>query len=103
MGIGRHEQTPVLIVTADIVQNQSLRMMEEQDAAEHVGFALIAHQFRMAAGISHGNPEVMIVMTMISRHTRLRTGKHEDAGLPISADFIVGKRYPTLGSVQDDT
>ncbi len=68
----------MLIASADVVHDQSLCMMEEENAAEHIGFAPIAHQLRTAAGIPDGDTEMVIIGTAIVRHPRLCAGKDKD-------------------------
>ena len=100
MGVGCQEDAPVLIVPTHIVHNQPFGVLEHEDAAEHVVFTQIPHQFRTAARISDRNAKMVILDTAIIRHSRLSTGKHENARFPIAAHFVVGEGDPTFGSIQ---
>ena len=79
MGIRGHDQPPVLVAPTGVVEQERLRMMEQKDPAEHVAVAHIAHTFRMAAGVSHGQAEMMIPITLVLRHTRLCARKNKNA------------------------
>ena len=79
MRIRGHDQTPVLVVPTGVVEQERLRMVEQEDPAEHVAVTDVAHTFRMAAGISHGQAEMMIPITLVLRHTRLCARKHKNA------------------------
>lgn len=92
MRVRRHHESPVLVVAADIIQEQGLRMMEQEHAAQHVAMAHIPDTLWMASLISHRQPKVVVAITYILRHTRLRARKHKDARFPVETNLIVEKR-----------
>jgi hypothetical protein len=89
----------MLIAPTDIIDDQAFGVLEQENTAQHVLFAQIAHQFRTTARIPDRDAKMVILNTAIIGHTRLRTGKHENARLPIAAHFVVGECDPTFGSI----
>ena len=79
MGIWRHDEAPMLIVTAGVIEQHGLRMMEQKHPAQHVAMAEVTDAFGVAAGVPHRQSEVMISVTHVLRHARLRAGKYKDA------------------------
>ncbi len=103
MRVRRDENAPMLVAPADVVHDQARAVMEQQNAAEHVGLAPVAHEFRPTALIADGNSEVVIVETAIVRDAGLRTGKDEDAGLSVSAHFVLDECRTAFRAVEHDT
>lgn len=99
MRIWGHEDTPVLIVPTDIIDDQPLGVLEQENAAQHVVFTYIPYEFRTTARIPDRDAKMVILNTAIIGHSRLSTGKHENARLPIAAHFVVGECDSTFGSV----
>lgn len=92
----------MLIIAADVVDQQSLSMMKEQHTAEHIGLTVVADDFRMAAWIANRNSEVVILDATIVRHSRTRAREHENARFTVATDFIVAKCRLTLRAIQYD-
>lgn len=103
MRIGGHEETPVLIVATHIIDDQPFGVLEQENAAQHVFFTQISHQFRTTALIPDRDAKVVILNTAIVGHSRLSTRKDENARLPIPTHFVVGECDPTFGSIQHDS
>lgn len=99
MRIGCHEDTPVLIVPTDIIDDQTFGVLEQEDPAQHVVFTQIPHEFRTTARIPDRDAEMVILNTAVIGHPRLSTGKHENTRFPIATDFVVGECDPTFWPV----
>lgn len=70
-----HYDPPVRVVPTYILENESLRLMKEKDAAQHVVFADIVNEVRSGAGIPDGDAEMMIPETSVLPQVGLGSGK----------------------------
>ncbi len=72
----------MLIVPTDIIDNQPFGVVEQENAAQHVFFTQIPHQFRTTARITDRDAEMVIPDTAIIGHSRLSTREDENARTP---------------------
>lgn len=79
MAIWSEHDSPVLIVTARIVDEECFCVMKEENPAQHILPTLISHEFRMAPRVSHRNAEMVVCTTDILGDSRLCAGKHKNA------------------------
>ena len=90
----------MLIVPADIIHNQRFGVLEQENAAQHILFTQIPHQFRTTARIPDRDAKMVILDTAIIGHSGLSSGKHENTRLPIAAYFVVDECDPTFRPIQ---
>ena len=68
LGIRRHHHTPLVILPADIVEQQRTGLREQEYAAEHVLFTQVSDEFRLGRRITDRDAKVIVVKTLIGHH-----------------------------------
>ena len=94
MGVGSHHHPPVLILVARIVDEERLRVMKEENSAQHILPAPIPDELRVAPGVPHRNTEMVVASADIIGDPRLCPGKYKNARFAVATDFVLDKCRP---------
>jgi hypothetical protein len=84
----------VLIFAARIVDEERLRVMKEENSAQHISPALVPDELRVAPRIPHRNTEMVVASADIIGDPRLCSGKYKNSRFAVATDFVLDNCRP---------
>ena len=78
MAIWSEHDSPVLIITACIVDEERFCVMKEKDSAQHIFSTVVSDELRVASRVSDRNTKMMVCVADVIGNSRLCAGKHKN-------------------------